>query len=632
MAKWTTTGCLAALALGMVAGQNAHGQLQMPDALKNVLQKGPQTPTPAPPPPPPPPPVQTATPDVPTADVVQMPASPGQLFHRKGATGTDLAFVLQGLARSAQQRQSRNFLLRASPPAAAASSNFMSDLADKGWATMMASYSDLGEGKSYSDRSLDHFLGGLLDNKTGLESHRVDLPEKGETMTVVQQKRLLILGAMVIGAKIANETLQQAHENFKIISTQYEGLLERRQKAAEVLADVMSRRRQALAAKNELEARKLTNGLSDDDLKFIDSFGPTITVETFSNDVGLQNLALAYLRRSDKPEDKATYADYVVEQKKFVSSSKAYVQTVGGVAAFGAFSGLFVKQLLDMVHAKDYTGGLAALTLIRDFVKEAKPLIKSSNDALYDGLVTAPKAAHRTYRIEQAGMLTDIDRAADVFKALNASNDKHWFDDALFRDGTPGFISHVYLCDPEHAGDLLDSAVPAVQRKQFAQEYLSWQADGAFSFADALYDESATATGTGADTGKKRLAEPLLNRDQRKHADSVAIGQIQEQTVAKDETWNDIQLMRMILANGDGTRAQMQLGSSIVRLVPSMSTIYAYESYADVCIKTASEDPAARAAEQSSTKPAKRSCSRRPARPPRRRPNRRPCTRSSVRP
>jgi hypothetical protein len=74
----------------------------------------------------------------------------------------------------------------------------------------------------------------------------------------------------------------------------------------------------------------------------------------------------------------------------------------------------------------------------------------------------------------------------------------------------------------------------------------------------------------------------------------VAIGQIQAQTVANDASWNDIQLMRMIVANSEGTRAQMQLGGSIVRLVPSMSTIFAYESYTDVCIKTASEDPATR--------------------------------------
>jgi hypothetical protein len=584
MSKWKTITCLAIVASGMMAGGSAEAQL--PDLLKNPFQRTPQTP---------PPPTEPATPGAPTAEVIQMPSTAGQLFHQKSASGAELAFVLQSLSMSAQQRRSRDFLLRASPVAPTASSGMMASLADEGWAKLMSSYSDLGEAKSYSDRSLNHFLGDTLGNKTALESHRVDLPKQGETMTAAQQERLLILGAMVIGARIANETLQQAHENFKIISTQYESLLDRRQKAAAVLADVMERRRQALAAKNELEARKMTGGLSDDDLKFIDSFGPTITIETFVNDVGLQNLALSYMRKNDP----AAYAGYETEQKQFVSSSKAYLQTVGGVAAFGGFSGLFVKQLLDMVHAKDYTGGFAALTLIRDFVKEAKPLIKSSSDALYDGLVTAPKDAHRTYRMERAGSLTDIDHAPEVFKSLIASGDKHLFDDALFRDNTPGFISHVYQCDPEHAGDLLDTTVPAAQRKQFAHDYLNWQADGAFSFADALYDETVS-------TDAKRLAEPLLNRDQRKHADVVSIGQIQEQTVSKDESWNDIQLMRMILANSEGTRAQMQLGTSIVRLVPSMATIYAYESYTDVCIKTASEDPATRATDQQGAKPGKK--------------------------
>jgi hypothetical protein len=568
------------LTVGMIAGSAAEAQIQLPDLLKNPFQKPAQTPPPPTPPPAPTPQEQSATP---SAEVVPMPSSAAQLFHQKGASGTELAFVLQSMALSAEQRKSRDFLLRASPLMPSASSGVMAGIADRAFAAAIANYQDLAVGRSYSDRSLSLFFGGVIANEAGLQSQHVDLPQQGESMTAPQQKRLLILAAMVIGARIANETLQQAHENFKIIETQYDGLLDRRQKAAELLANVMDRRRQALAAKNELEARQVSNGLSADDLKFIDSFGPTINVETFANDVGLQNLALAYLRKTDP----ASYADYQAAQQQFVSSSKAYLQTVGGVSAFGGFSGLFFKQLLDMVRARDYTGGLAALPLIRDFAKEASPLIRNSGDALYDGLVTAPKNAHRTYRIEHADTLTDIDHAPDVFKALAASGDKQLFDDALFRDEVPGFISHVYQCDPAHAGDLLDTAVTADQRRQFARDYLSWQGDGAFSFADALYDETAATDG-------KHLAEPLLNRDQRKHADAVAIGQIQTQTVARDETWNDVQLMRLILANSEGTRAQMQLGSSIIRLVPSMATIYAYESYTDVCIKTASDDPASR--------------------------------------
>ncbi len=579
MGKSTNWRRLVIFACGLMAGANANAQLS-PNDWKNSLQQAlqnqapPQTPQGQP----------TASP---ANDILQMPVSAGQLFHQKSASGEELAFVLQSLSMSAQQRQSRDFLLRASPVASTTASDYVQRAKDEALKALlegaMHGYGKDGDEKSYSDKSLNHFLDDMLENKAGLHSTRVDLPKQGESMTPAQQERLLILGAMVIGARLANETLQQAHENFRIISTQYEVLLDRRQKAASLLAGVMEQRRQAIAAKNELEARKLTNGLSEDDLKFIDSFGPKITIETFANDVGLQNLALSYLRKNDP----ASYADYETDQKKFVSSSKAYLQTVGGVAAFGGFSGIFVKQLMDMVRAKDYTGGMAALSLIRDFIKEAGPLMQSSSDALYDGLVTAPKNAHRTYRIEHAGTLTDIDHASEIFQSLTASGDKQLFDDALFRDNVPGFVSHVYQCDPEHAGDLLDSAVPAAQRKQFAQDYLNWQEDGPFSFADALYDETAS-------TGTKRLAEPLLNRDQRKRADSVAIGQIQAQTVANDASWNDIQLMRMIVANSEGTRAQMQLGGSIVRLVPSMSTIFAYESYTDVCIKTASEDPATR--------------------------------------
>ena len=51
-------------------------------------------------------------------------------------------------------------------------------------------------------------------------------------------------------------------------------------------------------------------------------------------------------------------------------------------------------------------------------------------------------------------------------------------------------------------------------------------------------------------------------------------------------------MTRLILANGQGTYAQMQLGNTLIRLVPSMSTIYAYEDYADSCAKAANRGPA----------------------------------------
>jgi hypothetical protein len=49
-------------------------------------------------------------------------------------------------------------------------------------------------------------------------------------------------------------------------------------------------------------------------------------------------------------------------------------------------------------------------------------------------------------------------------------------------------------------------------------------------------------------------------------------------------------LTRVILANSQGVYAQMQLGDTVVRLVPSMATIYAYESYADSCGQTAKHE------------------------------------------
>jgi hypothetical protein len=80
----------------------------------------------------------------------------------------------------------------------------------------------------------------------------------------------------------------------------------------------------------------------------------------------------------------------------------------------------------------------------------------------------------------------------------------------------------------------------------------------------------------------------LLSKDQRTSAaDGVAIGEVQRLTTSSYTKWKTSALTRLILANSQGVYAQMQLGDTVVRLVPSMATIYAYESYADSCGQTA---------------------------------------------
>jgi hypothetical protein len=83
-----------------------------------------------------------------------MPVSAGQLFHQKSASGEELAFVLQSLSMSAQQRQSRDFLLRASPVASTTASDYVQRAKDEALKALlegaMHGYGKDGDEKSYS--------------------------------------------------------------------------------------------------------------------------------------------------------------------------------------------------------------------------------------------------------------------------------------------------------------------------------------------------------------------------------------------------------------------------------------------------------------------------------------------------
>jgi hypothetical protein len=84
--------------------------------------------------------------------------------------------------------------------------------------------------------------------------------------------------------------------------------------------------------------------------------------------------------------------------------------------------------------------------------------------------------------------------------------------------------------------------------------------------------------------------------------DVVAIGEIQKLTATEYTKWKTSALTRLILANSQGVYAQMQLGDTVVRLVPSMATIYAYESYADSCGQSAKHETEGSASTKASTK------------------------------
>jgi len=208
------------------------------------------------------------------------------------------------------------------------------------------------------------------------------------------------------------------------------------------------------------------------------------------------------------------------------------------------------------------------------FAKEAGHLVKLSVQTLFTGVVLEPTRFSHNYRLARGTQMAELKHAKNVFDSINGSGEGRLLADALFRNGAPGLIYRVYLCDPAEAGHLIDKAVPGKDRRQFAESYLHASDPGGFLFANALSDETA---------GAGKLAEPLLSRDQRTRGSAVPIGELQRLTAEKYSEWDDSQLMRLVVSNSEGSYAQMQLGGTLVRLIPSMATVYAYESYADSC-------------------------------------------------
>jgi len=112
----------------------------------------------------------------------------------------------------------------------------------------------------------------------------------------------------------------------------------------------------------------------------------------------------------------------------------------------------FMQEIVKTAHDKNMYEIFCGAASCREYIKEAAPLIKLSTDALYTGLVAEPASLKHHYRLVQREKTVDVNDADAVFGALDRSKEAAYFADALFRNETPGFIYHVYLCDPSESG------------------------------------------------------------------------------------------------------------------------------------------------------------------------------------
>lgn len=515
-------------------------------------------------------------------------ASLQTLFARGTVSGRDLIFELRAIqAMNRAQRTQRSFatLMGAVDRSVASRSTQAFN-----WNQLVKGVTDAMVAEirtSVSNAALDQFLTTVVGDEQALARETITLPS-ARGLNRFQQQRIANMAAMVIGARIAERVLTDADKTFTNMEGEYQDLMTRRQQIAGVLADVVDKRRKALAAKDEMAARQMTGELSrylgPEDIQFIDTFAKDMSLKEFSNDFAMQNIALQYLRKS---EPKA-YQDYRAKADGLVGHARAYVKTIGGVAAYGGLLVGFFKEANDMAQTQNGQEIISALPLGSEFISSMVPLVPTVAKTTFSGVVIEPTEdvtgwlfGTKRFRVTTAQGDADARSATDVYKAIQQAGEEARFQEALFRGNSSGFLYKLYTCDGAEVGRMIDNTVQAETLERFQREFVRNTAVD-FSFVNALSDPRSPR--------HSQIVSQFLDSDQRQRSNQPIVGETQRQVASGYGKWTESQLTRLILANhtGSPSHAQMQVGGVQVRLIPSMTAVVEYEGLQDSCRRTAS--------------------------------------------
>jgi hypothetical protein len=429
--------------------------------------------------------------------------------------------------------------------------------------------------------ALDLHLKTMIEDPTLLGSERIKLPSP-RNMTQAQMQRVINMAAILVATRVTAKILKKAQEDFANVEGDYTRLITRREAAAQVLYGVLT---QAGAG----GAPQLAGMYSDDDWRYLRDNVGRMSIKDFANDLGAQNLALNHLRQTDPK----AWADYKARSDGLLSVTKGYIRTTAGVTAFAALLANFGNETIGAIQKNKGADILGAMPLAWEFIKEVPPVLRSAWQVGAAGVIELPMKANKRFRVVEGAAATDLARAGDVFAAMKKKGAEPLFNEALFRTGNDGLLYKLYRCDKSEVGRMLDVAVPMAEREKFAARVLPKDAVR-FSFANAF-------NAPGDSSRAQELGDELLRRDHRERTDAVngvALGEAQRAATKGAGNWNNDQLLRLILANREGVAAHatLQLGDLLVRPVPSMQSVYAYESLIDECAQQFGGGPRAAAA------------------------------------
>jgi hypothetical protein len=423
--------------------------------------------------------------------------------------------------------------------------------------------------------ALDGHMQTLIDDPQGLANEHIQLPRL-KTYNQVQAQRAVTMAAIVVATRVTGRMLKKAQQDFAGAEAEFTKLIARREKAATVLYD-------SLLKAGDGADPALTGLYDPQDLKYLRGTVASMSLRDFSNDLQAQNLALRYLARSD-PQ---AYADYTAQADGLMSRTRGYVRIATGVAAFGGLLATFAIETVNALRDKQGEEVATLVPFVAEFVQEVPPLLKVVWDATSTGVVHAVSTTKR-FRVVEGEKAEDLPRAREVFAALQKRESDRLLAEAIFREGSAGLLYKLYMCDRAEAGRLLDAAMPLAEREAFGAKYLGPDAAPRFSFVNAFQSTTGSMR-------ERELGDELLRTDHRQRtADSTrALSEAQQSVTRNFARWNDEQLMRLIFANREGSAANatLQLGDTVVRPVPSMESVYAYESLVDGCRKSMAAPP-----------------------------------------
>jgi hypothetical protein len=423
--------------------------------------------------------------------------------------------------------------------------------------------------------ALDMHLRTLIEDPQLLSQESIKLPS-ARGLSHAQMQRVANMAAIVVATRVTGKILKKAQEDFADVEADYNRLIERREATAKLLFDLLSR---GAAAQGDIA------GLySDDDLKYLRDNVAKMPVQQFANDLGAQNLALRWLRKSDP----SAWEEYRSGADGLRKSTKGYIRATAGVTAFSALLATFFQETVGNIRRNRGADILGALPFAWEFIKEVPPLLKVSWQVGAAGIVELPMKSLKRFRVIDAkGAESMHGSAAEVLKVLGDA--RALLDEALFRNGNDGLLYKLYRCDKSEVGRMLDAAVPLGEREKFAADYRIEDA-ARFSFANAFNAPAERRL-------EHELGDELLRRDQRERGSVQALGEVQRLATRGVERVNSDQFLRLILANREATAAlaSLQLGEVTIRPVPSMQSVYAYETLVDECARQFAPAPAAMA-------------------------------------